>query len=315
MRSRRPLPTAIVAAACLVAIAAASTRAQAAEAGLGSYGLGTNTFNAGATPPPGTYMTNIFAYYHAEINGAVPFARVTLNAGAKFDFYTTAVNVLYVPERKVLGGNLGLSLTVPAGFVVFEADVRVGPLAVAREVSGGGLGDIVPRVQLGWQNGDLSHTLWLQAVTPTGRYSPSFAPNIGLNRPGIDTGLAVTYMDKRTKLQFSGAAGVTFNFENDLTDYRTGTEFHFEWAIGREVGKGLVLGIVGYNYRQLTGDSGAGANFGDFSSSIDAVGAGLTYTTVIGQTPVTFNLRHYREFNAENRFEGNQTIGSGTIRF
>jgi hypothetical protein len=36
---------------------------------------------------------------------------------------------------------------------------------------------------------------------------------------------------------------------------------------------------------------------------------------VIGTTPVIFNLRHYQEFNAEKRWEGNSTIASGTIRF
>jgi hypothetical protein len=32
-------------------------------------------------------------------------------------------------------------------------------------------------------------------------------------------------------------------------------------------------------------------------------------------TPFVFSLRHYQEFNAERRWEGNSTIASGTIRF
>jgi hypothetical protein len=54
---------------------------------------------------------------------------------------------------------------------------------------------------------------------------------------------------------------------------------------------------------------------GPFKGSVDAIGPGLSYTTVIRETPFIFNLRHYREFNAENRWEGNSTIASGTIRF
>jgi len=46
------------------------------------------------------------------------------------------------------------------------------------------------------------------------------------------------------------------------TDYNTGNEFHFEWAIGREFATGLVTGIVGYDDRQLTGDLGAGTRLG-----------------------------------------------------
>jgi hypothetical protein len=39
--------------------------------------------------------------------------------------------------------------------------------------------------------------------------------------------------------------GVWLNFENQATDYRTGNEFHFEWTIGREFGKGLIFGVAG----------------------------------------------------------------------
>src|SRR5262245_23036473 len=300
-------------AACI--LVAAAPNAHAAEAAFGTYGLGGSAFNIGVTPPAGTYVTQAFAYYQADIAGSVPFHGVTLNAGLKIDFFSSATNLLYVPNRKVLGGNLGLSVTVPVGHVAFEADVGVGPLSVSRRVSGWGLGDIVPRAQLGWQQGDFAHTVWIQAVTPTGRYQNGFAPNIGLNRPGIDTGLAVTYTHKPTALQFNGAAGFTFNFENEATDYKTGTEFHFEWAIGREVSKGLVLGIAGYDHRQVTGDSGAGAVLGPFKSRVDAIGPALTYTTLIDKTPLILSLRHYQEFNAENRVEGHQTIGSATLRF
>jgi len=99
------------------------------------------------------------------------------------------------------------------------------------------------------------------------------------------------------------------------TDYRTGNEFHFEWAIGYELSKGLIVGVVGYDYRQLTGDSGPGAVLGRFKSRVDAIGAGLNYSTVIDKMPLVFSLNHYHEFNAEHRFEGNQTLGSLTLRF
>jgi hypothetical protein len=311
MRSSQPW---VAAAAIVVSLLSASS-SQAAESGFSSYSLGSNAFDAGVTPPPGTYVTTVTAYISAEIGGAVPFQGVILNAGAKVDFFVSALNVLYVPERKIFGGNLGLSVSIPVGHINLEADLAVGPLSASREVNGWGLGDIVPRAQLGWTSGAFSHTIWAQVVTPTGRYSPSFAPNIGLHRPGIDTGLAVTYKHEPTKLQFNSAVGVTFNFENTETDYDTGTEFHYEWAVGREVAQGVTLGIVGYSYRQLTGDSGAGATLGPFKGSVDAVGAGLGYATLVGTTPVIFNLRHYQEFNGERRFEGNQTIASGTIRF
>ena len=304
----------ILSAACILSGATSTT--EAAESAFGSFGLGGNAFSAGITPPPGTYVSTVVGFYHGEISGTLPFQGLVLNAGAKIDFFTSALAALYVPDRKVLGGNLGLSVSVPFGHVDFLLGLSAGAASVSREVDGWGLGDIVPRVQLGWQNGDLATTIWLQTVTPTGRYDLGFSPNIGLNRPGIDTGVAVTWTDKKwTQLQFNGAAGFTFNFENPATDYRTGTEFHFEWAIGREFGNGLMLGVAGYDYRQVTADSGSGAVLGPFKSRVDAIGPALNYTTTISKTPVIFDLRHYEEFNAKARFEGNQTIGSVTVRF
>jgi hypothetical protein len=290
--------------------------ASADEAGFSSYGLGASAFNAGVTPPPGTYLTFGSGFYTATIGGAVTLGNVTLNAGAHVDFFQAFINGLYVPDRKVLGGNFGLSVTVPTGHIDMRADVSVPPLpAVERETSGWGLGDITTRAQLGWQSGEFAHTAYVQVVAPSGRYEVGFKPDIGLNRPGIDTGWGFTWTEKTSKLQFNGTFGVTFNFENTATDYQSGTDFHFEWAIGQEVCTGLVIGVAGYDYRQLTGDSGSGAVLGPNEGSVDAIGPALTYTTLVDKTPVILSARFYQEFNADHRWEGNSTTVSGTVKF
>jgi hypothetical protein len=253
----------------------------------------------------------VIGHYSGEIGRAIDFGGVTINAGAKVEGFTNGYNLLYVPERKLFGGNLGLSVIVPVGHV--DIDATIGPLSAATD--GWGLGDIVGKAQLGWQRGEFSHTAYVQAVAPTGRWDPGFSPIVGLHRPGIDIGWAFTWANKATKLQFNGAAGYTFNFENTETNYRSGDDFHFEWAIGREFAPGLVLGIVGYDYRQVTGDSGPGALLGSLKGSVDAVGPGLSYTTLIGKTPLVFNMRHYWEFNVENRWEGSSSVLSATLRF
>lgn len=313
MRSQNVFRPSIVAMAFLLALA---PEAKATEYGFSTYALGGTSFGAGVTPPPGTYLTAVTGFYAAEIGTAVNFQNVTLNAGAKVEGLTEALNILHISERAILGGQLGLAVTVPVGHVDLDATIGVGPLEASRSVDGAGLGDVTTRAQLGWQHGELAHMLYVQVVAPTGRWEPGFSPIIGLHRPGIDTGWAFTWANKATKLQLNGTAGVTFNFENTATDYKSGDEFHFEWAVGYELRPGFVIGAVGYDYRQLTGDSGAGARLGSFKGSVDAIGAGLSYTTLINKTtPLVLNLRHYQEFNAENRFEGNSTFFSGTIRY
>ena len=294
------------------------TPARSAEFAFTSYGLGSTAFSAGVTPPAGTYVTHVSAYYEGKIEGPVTIGRTVLDVATEAKFFSQAVNVLYVPERKVLGGNFGASITVPVGHIEIGAQVT-GPLGntVEQSVAGAGLGDISGRLQLGWMpHAAFAHTIYVQTVAPTGRYDANgLQPNIGLNRPGIDTGWGFTWTIPSAKLQINGAVGVTFNFENTATDYQSGIDFHAEWAIGYEICKGVLIGPAGYSYRQLTGDSGSGALLGAFQGEVDAIGAAVSYTTVVGTTPVILNARHYEEFNADKRMDGRMSILSATMKF
>src|SRR5947207_15097889 len=100
-------PFGIFLAGCVWLVA--PTGASATEYGFSTYGLGGNAFSAGVTPPPGTYVTEATAFYSATIGTTVSFGGVTINPGAKVDLFFATTNILYVPERKVFGGSLGLS--------------------------------------------------------------------------------------------------------------------------------------------------------------------------------------------------------------
>jgi hypothetical protein len=289
----------------------------AAESAFSAYGLGTSAFEAGVTPPPGTYVSAGVAHIGGDISGALTFGGITLNVGMEIrDFFSPSANLLYVPKQTFLGGRLGIAMTVPFGFMDIAAQVT-GPLGntVARQTDGWGLGDMVPRLQLGFDKGDFHHTFYIQGLLPTGRYDVGFNPNIGLNRPAIDFGWGFTYIEPTSKIQLNGTFGVTTSFENEATDYDSGEDFHFEWAVGKDIGHGVVLGVVGYDYRQLSDDIGAGvpAILNGFKGDVDAVGPGLTYTTRIGKIPFIFNARHYEEFNVKKRFDNSVTIITGTF--
>jgi hypothetical protein len=299
-----------VGCACLTIPSSAS----AVEYALGTYGLGSSAFGAGVNPPPGTYLTEVYSGYIARVGTTITFGSDTLNPGATAKIFFEATNLLYVPERKLFGGTMGLSLTVPVAKVDYEATLG-GPFGGSRTVNGWGVGDTLSRFQLGWQDGNFSHLIYVQAVAPTGHWEQGFSPITGYYRPGVDTGWAFTWTDSTKKLQLNGTVGVTFNVENTATNYQSGDEFHFEWAAGIEFAPGLMIGVVGYDYRQFTGDSGSGDLLGPFKGRVDAVGPGLIYTTLFGQTPLVLNLRHYMEFDGHDHFQGNSTIFSSTIRF
>ena len=64
------------------------------------------------------------------------------------------------------------------------------------------------------------------------------------------------------------------------------------------------MGLAGYFYKQLSGDSGSGAVLGDFKSEVSAVGPQVGYFFKVGDQKWYANLKGYHEFDAKNRPEG-----------
>ena len=81
-------------------------------------------------------------------------------------------------------------------------------------------------------------------------------------------------------------------------------EFHIEAALFYNFSPDFSVGLNGYHYDQLTGDSGAGATLGDFKGRVSALGPGISGTFQVGPAPVSVNLRYFHEFNVKNRLEG-----------
>lgn len=297
--------------ACAIGLSSAT---QAAEMGFSIYPLGSMAFEAGAVPPPGLYVTTAVGYYTGNIGGNLPIGGVVA-VDAKAKVFSSSLNILYVPQKEVLGGRLGFSVNAPSGHMNLDAQAVIGPLDVSRSVSGWGFGDTSLKAQLGWTHGSFNHMVYVMGVLPTGKYQPGFYPDIGLNRPAVDVGWGFTWLDTKLNLEFSAVLGVTFNAVNTATDYKTGDEFHAEWAIGKKLSQQLTVGAVGYVYKQLTGDSGSGARLGPFKGQTFGVGPGLTYTTKIGDHIAIFSVRHYHEFAVERRFGGGLSLASATLRF
>jgi len=281
----------------------------AAEAGISSYTLGSAAFGAGIVPPAGTYVTPVTGFYSGTNDDAVNIGGLPLDPGAEMNFFKTGINALYVPDAPVLGGALGLSAMVAGSHIDFSGTALSG--LVEAQVEGWGVTDTSLKAQLGWGEGSFFHNAYVMAILPTGRYDTGLYPSTGLGRAALDAGWGFTWVEPSTMIQFNGQLGFTYNFNNDATDYQSGTEAHFEWAVGKDFAPGLTLGLVGYNYRQLTGDSGTGAMLGDYKGSVDAVGVGASYLTPVG----LFGLRHYQEFGAENHFEGTSTMATVSFAF
>jgi hypothetical protein len=102
------------------------------------------------------------------------------------------------------------------------------------------------------------------------------------------------------------------NTENPDTDYRTGTEFHLDFVANQFLSKTFAVGIRGYWYDQISGDSGAGASLGDFKSNAYGLGAGFVWTPASAAGKLAIAAKYMTDLSAENRFDsdyGLLTIG------
>jgi hypothetical protein len=296
--------------ACIVATGSV----QAAETAFSLYPLGSMAFGAGGTPPPGLYVTTALGYYKGDFRANNLVGGVA-TVGLTVKFLQEQLNLLYAPATNFLDGQFAVSVNIPGGCVSLDAALVLGPINRSASTSGCGFGDMWARAQLGWTIGDFSHTVFVTGFAPTGRYDTGFNPNVGLNRPAGDIMWAASWLERTIGIDFSGAVGYTVNAENTATHYKSGDEVHFEWAIGKKFGPTLTLGFAGYNYWQVTDDSGAGAVLGPFRGQTNGVGPAINYLTQINDHIVVFNARIYLEYGMSNRFDGTTSLASATVRF
>lgn len=285
------------------------TRAHAAEAATGFYLLGSKTSMAGFLPPPGTYVQSINYIYSGNTNATLDFAGVIVSGGVDADAFYTMPTAVWVAPEQVLGGNIAFNVIAPVGFKDVDAGVSItgpGGGVIARNLHDDEMrfGDPVIGATLGWHEGNWHWNVGTLINIPVGFWEQSNLANIGFNRWAIDTTAAITWLDPKIGLELSAAAGFTYNFENPDTDYKTGTEFHLEFAAIQNLSKTFGIGIAGYYYDQVTGDSGSGAKLGDFEGRVFAVGPTANLNFQLGKIPVSSSLKYFHEFDAENRLEG-----------
>jgi hypothetical protein len=305
---RLGLAAALVAAICGPAIAA--------EGGASHYlpGAGGDMLLA-APPAPGLTVANTLWFQTGSLGRAVLEGRVEF--GLDLDLALNLASASYTFETPVLGGAYTMAAMVPFGYADLSASLtRPG---VGRIETGGdsfALSDIalIP-VQLNWSAGPFSFKASQAIIAPTGAYDVDRAVNLGRNYWSFDTAAAVTWFDPEGGREVSLAPGIMFNTENTDTNYRTGTEFHLDFTATQFVSESFAVGLRGYWYQQITGDSGAGAVLGDFKSESVGLGLGFLWTPPVGDGRLSVLGKWMHDVHADNRFESDYFTLTGAWKF
>lgn len=291
---------------CLCLLA---SEANAAEGAIGFYLLGSRTSMAGFLPPPGTYVQDNNYFYGGSTSATLEYNGAVVSGGVDAQAYYNLPTALFVAPGKVLGGNIAFNVITPVGWKNVDAGkVLTGPggaviqsNAHAEETA---FGDPVLGSTVGWHEGNWHWNLGTLVNVPLGFWERGNLASIGFNHWAIDTTGALTWLNLATGLELSGAVGFTYNFENPTTDYKTGTEFHLEFAGIQNLSKTFGIGFNGYFYDQITGDSGSGAKLGAFEGRVLGIGPAANLNIPVGQVPLAVNLKYFHEIDVRNRLQG-----------
>ena len=251
-------------------------------------------------------------YYHAssdagrskefEIGGSI-------TAGLDVDIDLLLAIPTYVFADPVFGGQASLSMAGVYGRAKVGVNATLtGPGGGVRSGSESdsltAFGDLYPSGSLRWNHGVHNTMIYTMLGVPVGSYQVGRLATIDTNHWSGDDGGGYTYLNTNTGREFSAVAGLTYNLENPDTDYQNGIDAHLDWGASQFLSEQAHVGLVGYFFYQITGDSGSGAKLGDFKSRVNGIGPQVGYIFTMGERQAYLNLKGYWEFGAENRPEG-----------
>lgn len=285
---------------------------RAEEGGSGHYLPGSMSSFVDAVPLQPTFIARYnMLQYSGAVSAGVPLPIAGLDTvGAEATSWAHGLSLVWRPPIN-LGDrwSYAASATVPFVWLDVTANVRAGTRSVQRTSSINGLGDIVVMpLMLNYNvSSNFNVNFRTGVYAPTGDYEVGRLANTGKNFWTVEPTLGLMYFGVKNGIEASLFLGSDFNSENKDTSYKSGTQFHLDGTLAQHfpLFGGLAgVGANGYWYRQVTGDSGDGATFGDFEGRTAGLGPVISYAHKIGKVDLLAELKWLHEVETKNRLQG-----------
>jgi hypothetical protein len=267
------------------------------------------------SPEPGLQVANTVFTQSGHLSLAVLGGQVDVNID--MDLVLNMLAAAYTFETPILGASYSIGVAVPFGYADVDAElVLPGGGTVEDDSDSFDLSDIalIP-LQLNWSHGNFSFKFSEIIFAPTGGFDEGDAANLGRNYWSFDTVGAVTWFNTDLGTEVSIAPGIMVNTKNDDTNYKTGNEFHVDFVANQFFAETFAIGLRGYYYRQITGDSGSGAVLGNFKSESLGIGPGFFWTPKFAEGKMTVQGKWMHDLDSDNRFESDYVTLSGSWKF
>ena len=229
----------------------------------------------------GKIPVNLSAHLNANLNATGDLAMVIPTYVFATPFLggqaSATVIGIYGRVSTSLAGSLTGTLTGPGGGVLPFARSDTFNDSVS------GFGDVIPQFAVRWNNGVHNVMTYITGDIPVGAYDSTRLSNIGIGHGALDGGAGYTYFNPQTGQEFSAVLGFTYNFTNPSTQYQNGVDMHLDWAASQFLSKQVMVGVVGYVYKQVGCDSGSGDRVGCFQSQVVGIGPQIGFIFPVGR--------------------------------
>jgi hypothetical protein len=297
MKSKQKILTALMCAG-----AACSTFAT--EGGGSTFPAGTENFMAAVAPPPGVYGMEYLNHYSADRLNDNAGNAIPIPGGFKLKAAAAATRFSWVTNTQVLGGNLVANAVLPL--------VSVKVSAAGNSSSNSGIGDIVVGSGIAWHHSQNLHSVAsLDFVLPTGSYDATRAANIGRNYLTVQPTYLVSWINP-VGINADAKFTLNLNQKNKATNYQSGNELIMDYALGWGWGNGLVTGVGGYVYQQLSDDKVNGNVVPGSSGKAFSIGPSIKFDSGKG---FFMTAKLEKEFNAKSRAQGTAFWVKATLPF
>jgi len=282
--------------------------ALATEAGTGHYFPGGIATLIDLAPTKQGWIVNpIYMHYQGSASKSIPIAG-NITAGVNAESDAALLGGLYTFGQTVLGAHYSVGAYLPYVWINVEANVTTPIGTIRRRDTDSGIGDLtLLPAMLAWKSGFWQFNAILPIYAPTGGYQVGRLANTGLNYWTFDPTIGASYNNDKIGFNSALHIGITTNTKNQDTDYSSGATLHFDGSVQQllPLGSGFVgIGAEAFYLKQVTGDSGQGANFGDFLGYTVGVGPVVSYILPLGKETFVTEFRWLPELDTKRRLEG-----------
>jgi hypothetical protein len=264
------------------------------------YVNGVEGLKAATVPPPGLYFRTYTVRYSADT--LTDPSGESLDIGFDVNVYAFVSRFVWVTQKKILGANYFGSVIVP---LVYN-DLEIGAAGVDDDHFG--FGDItIEPFAMTWHGNRHDAAFGISFFLPTGHYNVNDPASPGKDFWTTMLTAGVTgYFDEQKNWSASILSRYEIHSEKDDVDVTPGDDFHFEWGVGRKVGKTWDVGLSGYCQWQVTDDKGSDVTW-DKGVHDKALAIGPEVGVFIPISKVLLSVRSQWEFGNKDRSEGNIT--------